>query len=250
MSVNTPTVAEQVAATDVTPRMTDKQIKAAQAKAATKGAAKPPKHKPSAAQIAANNAAAAKKDGKRLNARQEADLKLVTGDGQVVEVAPDTTLYVASKKGRRQADPVEIHEVILTPAAVPQAKQEPESPVVKVAPALPNAPYHGPMLSLRQRLKQGAYAKMPNGQPACGDQVATILGQLSPQEVIEACLIAINITNPYTHLNIGQQSMNLRNKLRGMLKRGDIGMGVLTEAVEEVLEKRIPDVQPEAPEAD
>lgn len=96
--------------------------------------------------------------------------------------------------------------------------------------------YTGPMLILRQRLKAGAYGKMANGQPACGDQLAQMLGSLNSAQVIRACMIAMAIEmNPYAHLNIGQQSMNLRNKLRGMLKAGVFGYGVVTEAVEEVM---------------
>lgn len=97
--------------------------------------------------------------------------------------------------------------------------------------------YVGPMLALRSRAKAGAYVKAANGQPCCADDVASILGALQPRDVIRACIIAMALpSNPYTHLNIGQQSMNLRNKLRGCLKRGEFGMGVLREAVEAVVE--------------
>lgn len=97
------------------------------------------------------------------------------------------------------------------------------------------AVYTGPMLALRERAKRGVYIKAANGQPSCGDEVATILGSLRPEYVIRACIVALNLPgNPYLHLNIGQQSMNLRNKLRGALIRGEFGMGVVREAVEEV----------------
>lgn len=96
--------------------------------------------------------------------------------------------------------------------------------------------YTGPMLALRDRAKQGLYKKAANGQPSCGDEVATILGALKPQFVIRACIIALNLeANPYTHLNIGQQSMNLRNKLRGALIRGEFGMGVVREAADDAM---------------
>lgn len=99
----------------------------------------------------------------------------------------------------------------------------------------------GPMRGLRERLKAGAYQKMPNGQPANGDEVATALGNLEPLEVVKALMIAFDhTTNIYGHLNVGQQSMNYRNKFRGALKRGELGMGVLREAVEVVLEQRPP----------
>lgn len=96
--------------------------------------------------------------------------------------------------------------------------------------------YNGPMLNLRKRKDSGAYTKMANGQLACGDRVAQALGNLTPAQVIRSCLLAMALpSNPYDHLNIGQQSMNLRNKLRGCLKRVDFGFGVVEEAVEDVL---------------
>lgn len=95
--------------------------------------------------------------------------------------------------------------------------------------------YTGPMLALRHRAKQGLYTKAANGQLCCADQLAATLGVLPPEGVIKACLVALNLpNNPYTHLNVGQQSMNLRNKLRYALKTGVFGFGVVTEAVEEV----------------
>lgn len=107
------------------------------------------------------------------------------------------------------------------------------------APAIPTTGYQGPMRALRDRVKAGAYTKAANGQPSCGDAIAQALGHLEPAEVIRACIIAMNLAaNPYVHLNIGQQSMNLRNKLRGMMKRGEFGQGVLAEAIEVVLESR------------
>jgi hypothetical protein len=97
--------------------------------------------------------------------------------------------------------------------------------------------YTGPMLALRDRAKLGVYQKAANGQPSCGDEVAQILGALQPAQVIRACIIALGLDgNPYLHLNVGQQSMNLRNKLRGALIRGEFGMGVVREAAEEVVE--------------
>lgn len=106
--------------------------------------------------------------------------------------------------------------------------------------------YVGPMLALRERLAAGAYSRAVNGQPCCGDAIAIKLGTLTPAQVIRACVIAMNLpANPYTHLNIGQQSMNLRNKLRGCLKRGEFGMGVVIEAVE-VVEEQDADAKREA----
>lgn len=98
--------------------------------------------------------------------------------------------------------------------------------------------YSGPMLALRERLRQGAYSKAANGQPCCGDAIANALGGLKPEQVIRACIVALALPgNPYLGLNIGQQSMNLRNKLRGAMKRGEFGMGVVVEAVEQIVDE-------------
>jgi len=97
--------------------------------------------------------------------------------------------------------------------------------------------YQGSMIRLRERMAEGAYQKAVNGQPCCGDRVATLLGSLAPAQVIRACIVAMALpANPYSHLNVGQQSMNLRNKLRGCFKREEFGFGVLVEAVETVRE--------------
>lgn len=143
--------------------------------------------------------------------------------------AQEATALPAADTAAASAAPVD------TPA--PADRQEAES-APKQAPTIPSTGYNGPMRALRDRVKAGAYKKAANGQPSCGDEVAQILGALEPVEVIRACLDAMAIANPYGHLNIGQQSMNLRNKLRGQLKRNDIGMGVLREAVEGVIEQR------------
>lgn len=89
------------------------------------------------------------------------------------------------------------------------------------------------MSVLHDRLKEGKYTKAANGQPCCGDQLAIAMGALPVDQVINACIIALAVPgNLYTHLNIGQQSMNLRNRVRGALKRGDFGWGVVAEAIE------------------
>jgi hypothetical protein len=89
-------------------------------------------------------------------------------------------------------------------------------------PAVPDEPPStdmGPMYALRAaRL---SYTKAPNGYPCCGDSLATLCGLHDRSTVITALIRAMHLEgNPYTHLNPGQQSMNLRNKARGMIKKG------------------------------
>lgn len=89
--------------------------------------------------------------------------------------------------------------------------------------------YSGPMLALVAARK--SYRKMPNGNPACGDTLSTALGGLTCEAVCKALIQAMALPgNPYSHLNPGQQSMNLRNKARGMLKNGTLTMSAILEA--------------------
>jgi len=93
--------------------------------------------------------------------------------------------------------------------------------------------YVGPMLALRRASHAGRYRKAVNGQPCCMDAVALALGGLTPDRVIFACIDALCLpSNPYFHLNIGQQSMNLRNKVRGAMNRGEIGISAILASVE------------------
>lgn len=196
-------LAEVVASADVAPRATDKQVRAAKKKA-------------------------------------EAATRITE---MVVEQTKP------KRAGRRAIDPVIPVEVTPTARVIDRTKQlmvtAMEQAATLITPTETPAPddarqvYQGPMLALRSRLKQGLYQKAENGQPSCGDDLATKLGKLNPSEVIKACLIALDLpNNPYLHLNIGQQSMNLRNKLRGALKKGLFGMGVVDEAIEETLDQR------------
>lgn len=97
------------------------------------------------------------------------------------------------------------------------------------------APYTGPMLALRVARK--AYGKAPNGQQCCGDQLSVLLGTLKPTQVIRSLLDAMKLEkNPYLHLNEGQQSMNLRNKARAMMKRGELSFDAIRQQVESKVE--------------
>lgn len=79
--------------------------------------------------------------------------------------------------------------------------------------------YSGPMLALVAARK--AYVKGTNGNPHCNDAIAQAFDPLTREEVVTACLELLDLPkNPYTHLNPGQQSMNLRNKLRHAVKNG------------------------------
>ena len=81
------------------------------------------------------------------------------------------------------------------------------------------AKYTGPMLALRDAAKH--YVTGKNGNPHNNDALAQALDGLSREEVVTTLIKAMKLeSNPYLHLNPGQQSMNLRNKARGQIKNG------------------------------
>jgi hypothetical protein len=93
--------------------------------------------------------------------------------------------------------------------------------------------YSGPMLALRERSKAGHYVKGTNGNPHCGDAVADALQVLTRERVVQVCIKLLNLEgNPYLHLNPGQQSMNLRNKLRHAVKNGFVSADAVRKTAE------------------
>lgn len=87
--------------------------------------------------------------------------------------------------------------------------------------------YFGSMLTLADRVKAGAYVKGINGQLRTDDDLAVTLEACKPEAVVQLLLKFLQLeTNPYVHLNIGQQSMNLRNKARGAI-RAEEGAGAI-----------------------
>ncbi len=93
--------------------------------------------------------------------------------------------------------------------------------------------YSGPMLALVKARKNYKTAK--NGNPCCGDGLAQLCGQFSRETVVRALVIALKLeSNPYAHLNPGQQSMNLRNRARKALKDGFITTNDITFAFQSI----------------
>lgn len=75
------------------------------------------------------------------------------------------------------------------------------------------------------------YTKSTTGQLRSNDAIAVALDAVPPANVIKLAMNLLQITvNPYQRLNTGQQSMNLRNKLRGALKRGVLTLDQIIEA--------------------
>lgn len=172
-------------------------------------------------------------DGRNVSRAQATEMGLFdeAPTGQTVDHSASNARIASMLVREQAADGAEI-KAYETGEATPEA---PEGEDLLELAEGEKVGYAGPMLALRERLKSGAYKKAANGQPSCGDALAQALGVLKPADVIRACIIALAFdANPYTHLNVGQQSMNLRNRVRNALTRGDFGMGVVIEAVEEV----------------
>lgn len=94
--------------------------------------------------------------------------------------------------------------------------------------------YFGPMLALADRVKQGIYVKGATGQLRSTNELAEILDAVPVDNVIRLAKIVLGLDeNPYTHLNVGQQSMNLRNRMRGAITKGTLDITTVRECVAE-----------------
>ena len=87
------------------------------------------------------------------------------------------------------------------------------------------------MVALRTAKER--YVKDKNGSLRSNDDIAQAFDGLEPGRTIAACMNLLGLTaNPYQHLNVGQQSMNLRNKLRTAVKRGIVTIDAIRAAVQ------------------
>ena len=79
--------------------------------------------------------------------------------------------------------------------------------------------YTGSMLALADRVKAGLYVKSMTGQLRSNDDIAQLFDAVPPENVVIIGCKMFGETNKYTALNIGQQSMNYRNRLRGAVRK-------------------------------
>lgn len=95
--------------------------------------------------------------------------------------------------------------------------------------------YTGNMLRLTERAKSGAYIKSATGQLRSTDELATVLDRVPATNVITLAIEVLGLpANPYSTLNVGQQSMNLRNRMRGAIKKGSLTL----ETIQAVISNR------------
>jgi len=190
------------------------------AKAAAKRAAKAAAKEAEDALIrAAADLAVAEKQAKRdLAAEQEAYLAALRVDAEALGLTGDAIdAYVAEQQ---QTAPDE----------------DPAAPTVKKT---RERTYFGPMLALVEASK--TYVKAKNGILCNGDVLAMTCGAY-PREVVVAGLTTLcnevfpGFGTPYSHLNPGQQSMNLRNKTRHAYKEGMTSLAAIEAALQSAWE--------------
>lgn len=90
----------------------------------------------------------------------------------------------------------------------------------KAAKAETNEPAEGMSSALREKVTLGLYVKGKNGQLRTNDSIALALESVAVNDMVPLIMKTMGLTeNPYGHLNQGQQSMNLRNRLRGAIRK-------------------------------
>jgi len=126
-----------------------------------------------------------------------------------------------AKAAERQANKAAKEEAKLAKAAEREAaKAEREARLAELGP-------QAKMAALRDA--KNRYVKSATGQLRSTDEIAEAFDRVTPAGVIRIALDVLGLEqNPYAHLNVGQQSMNLRNKLRGALRKGLVTVEQIT----------------------
>jgi hypothetical protein len=151
---------------------------------------------------------------KQRKAESKRALKAATTPKVVKPAKPEPIAKSADAKAAEHAAYVQALRVDAEALGV-----DPDTYVAEQLADTPKSGYVGPMLALRTAVKK--YVVAPNGQPCCGDDLAEICGAYPREAVVAGLVAALGLgSNPYLHLNPGQQSMNLRNKARTALKNG------------------------------
>lgn len=168
---------------------------------------------------AADKAAAAAKKAAETQAKIEAKEKAALERKEKADKRAAEKAEVEARKAERAAKAAE-------------NKAAAEARAAELAAA--GRKYVGSMLSLADRVKQGLYVKGTNGQLRSNDEVAVALDGVKPVDVIKVGLSLLELeSNPYASLNIGQQSMNLRNRLRGAVRKGTLSVEAIVKFVAE-----------------
>jgi len=93
--------------------------------------------------------------------------------------------------------------------------------------------YTGTMLALRNA--KDTYVRATSGRLRSSDEVAVAFDEVEPPGVIAVCLKVLSLDeNPYTKLNVGQQSMNLRNRLRAAIRGNKVTIDTVITTIAEM----------------
>lgn len=165
--------------------------------------------------------------------KQAAAAKKAAETQAKIEAKEKAALERKEKADKRAAEKAEI-EARKAERAAKAAENKAAAEARAAELAASGRKYVGSMLSLADRVKQGMYVKGTNGQLRSNDEVAVALDGVKPVDVIKVGLDLLQLeSNPYASLNVGQQSMNLRNRLRGAVRKGTLSVEAITKFVAE-----------------
>ena len=230
-------------------------LKTATKKAAAKGITHP-KHKPAVAEAQQPNAEAGESEGvdsvdssvvhsgfsvfnqplkepamteATIPTLPQAQLDKEAAAKAKIEAKAAKLAAAAEAKAKREAEAAEKKAAREAKAQETAAEREARIAALKES----GKNYVGSMLALADRVKQGLYVKSATGQLRSTDALAEALDAVPPENVVKLGTMLFAEENKYTTLNIGQQSMNYRNRMRGAIKKGTFSLADITAKVEE-----------------
>lgn len=158
-----------------------------------------------------SKADAEKTTSPKLDAEARAAAKAERDAAKAAKLAEKEAAKAAKIAEREAAKAAKEAAKLARAQARAAAKAEREARMAELGP-------QGKMSALRDAKKN--YVKSATGQLRTNDELAQALDAVPPTGVINLALEVLGLeANPYARLNVGQQSMNLRNKLRGAIKR-------------------------------
>jgi len=160
----------------------------------------------------------------------------IEGDAAVIakakKEASERDAAARAEKDKIKADKAAAKKVDQDAKAAERATKKAEREARIAALAADGKNYTGSMLALADRVKQGVYVVGATGQLRSNDELAQALDGVSATDVIRVGLDVLKIEdNPYTALNVGQQSMNLRNRMRGAIKKETLTIAAITDYI-------------------
>lgn len=156
----------------------------------------------------------------------------IEGDKALIEKTKAKTDAEKAEKAKIKADAKALKDADAAVKKEAKAKVKAEREA-RLAELGEGKQYHGTMLALADRVKSGAYVKSATGQLRSDDGLAQALDGVYPTDVVRIGLDVLGLAdNPYTKLNIGQQSMNLRNRMRGAIRKETLSIAAITEYIE------------------